>query len=171
MRRGLRLPTLSLFIPYRHTDSVRPPSDRGVSPVIAVILLVAITVVLAAVLYVTVSNLTPGGQDLHGPVFFTLDTSGTNSTTTTWRVSGTDSNPRELTNYKTALFVDGVRQNSSAFDPVEVGTHGNVTFRSIDARLTTGDTFAFQHGAGSLYLFVIFIRGSGNELGRVQWNP
>ncbi len=36
--------------------------DRGVSPVIAVILMVAITVVLAAILYVMVSNMIPPGN-------------------------------------------------------------------------------------------------------------
>ncbi len=52
-------------------------NKKGVSPVIAVILMVAITVVLAAVLYVMVSNLTGGPGDVTPTVAFKLGKSGT----------------------------------------------------------------------------------------------
>ena len=45
----------------KNERSWRKARKRGVSPIIATILLVAITVVLAAVLYVLISGLTGGG--------------------------------------------------------------------------------------------------------------
>ena len=60
---------------------------RGVSPIIATILLVAITVVLAAVLYVLISGLTGSGTS--APVALGLDQlpSETGGTGTTWYVA------------------------------------------------------------------------------------
>jgi flagellin-like protein len=54
----------------------RKARKRGVSPIIATILLVAITVVLAAVLYVLVSGLTRGG----GSTPYTIDFTSTSAT-------------------------------------------------------------------------------------------
>ncbi len=72
------------------TRSWRKKGKRAVSPIIATILLVAITVVLAAVLYILISGLTKGpgntplgtefgwgdGQKITGPVGYTLVANG-----------------------------------------------------------------------------------------------
>lgn len=52
--------------------------DEGVSPVIAVILLLAITVVLASVLYVVVSNLTPSSPVTKVPIGVNVEKAGNN---------------------------------------------------------------------------------------------
>ncbi|HUR62116.1 MAG TPA: type IV pilin [Candidatus Thermoplasmatota archaeon] len=53
-------------------------NDEAVSPVIGVILMVAITVVLAAVVFVLVSNLSKGANTASPQVAFTKDENGAN---------------------------------------------------------------------------------------------
>ena len=57
----------------------RKKSKRGVSPIIATILLVAITVVLAAVLYILISGLTKGPGNTPLGTALALNTPGENS--------------------------------------------------------------------------------------------
>ena len=63
----------------------RKRARRGVSPIIATILLVAITVVLAAVLYVLISGLT--GSTASAPISLAPAVTGTGGGGTTWYVS------------------------------------------------------------------------------------
>jgi archaeal type IV pilus assembly protein PilA len=65
--------------------SWRKARKRGVSPIIATILLVAITVVLAAVLYVLISGLT--GSTASAPISLAPAVTGTGGGGTTWYVS------------------------------------------------------------------------------------
>ena len=67
--------------------SLRRKSKRGVSPIIATILLVAITVVLAAVLYVLVSGLTKGGSSVPYELGMAEQTQGGSGTTWTTTMS------------------------------------------------------------------------------------
>jgi flagellin-like protein len=69
--------------------SWRKARKRGVSPIIATILLVAITVVLAAVLYVLISGLThgPGNTPIGSAFSMGAATSSSCGTTTTWTVA------------------------------------------------------------------------------------
>ncbi|MGB6501137.1 MAG: archaellin/type IV pilin N-terminal domain-containing protein [Thermoplasmata archaeon] len=62
----------------------RRKSERGVSPIIATILLVAITVVLAAVLYVLVSGLTRTGASTPYELGMQPGQAGTGGSGTTW---------------------------------------------------------------------------------------
>jgi len=64
----------------------RKNRKRGVSPIIATILLVAITVVLAAVLYVLVSGLTHSGVSTPYSVGFTTPTASNPASNTYWEV-------------------------------------------------------------------------------------
>lgn len=68
----------------------RKARKRGVSPIIATILLVAITVVLAAVLYVLISNLTkgPGNTPLGGAFSYGSQTTLVGSSSTPGCASG-----------------------------------------------------------------------------------
>ncbi|MGP8077559.1 MAG: archaellin/type IV pilin N-terminal domain-containing protein [Thermoplasmata archaeon] len=62
----------------------RRKSERGVSPIIATILLVAITVVLAAVLYVLVSGLTRSGASVPYELGMQSGQPGTGGSGATW---------------------------------------------------------------------------------------
>jgi flagellin-like protein len=64
---------------------IRRRGKRGVSPIIATILLVAITVVLAAVLYVLISGLT--GSTAAAPITLAPAVLGTGGSGTTWYVT------------------------------------------------------------------------------------
>jgi flagellin-like protein len=71
----------------------RKKGRRGVSPIIATILLVAITVVLAAVLYILISGLTkgPGNTPIGSALAMGTATPGTNGTLFTYTISITPS--------------------------------------------------------------------------------
>ncbi|HKV90107.1 MAG TPA: archaellin/type IV pilin N-terminal domain-containing protein, partial [Thermoplasmata archaeon] len=71
----------------------RKKGRRGVSPIIATILLVAITVVLAAVLYILISGLTkgPGSTPLGTALAMGSPQQGTNGTSFTYTISLTPS--------------------------------------------------------------------------------
>jgi len=71
----------------------RKQGRRGVSPIIATILLVAITVVLAAVLYILISGLTkgPGSTPLGTALAMGSPTAGTNGTVNTYTIAITPS--------------------------------------------------------------------------------
>jgi archaeal type IV pilus assembly protein PilA len=68
----------------RMSHRMRKARKRGVSPIIATILLVAITVVLAAVLYVLISGLT--GSTAAAPISLAPAVTGTGGGGTTWFV-------------------------------------------------------------------------------------
>ncbi len=65
-------------------NRLRKSGRRGVSPIIATILLVAITVVLAAVLYVLISGLT--GSTAAAPISLAPAITGSGGSGTTWYV-------------------------------------------------------------------------------------
>src|SRR4029077_16667981 len=71
----------------------RQKGRRGVSPIIATILLVAITVVLAAVLYILISGLTkgPGNTPLGTALAMGSPQAGTNGTANTYTIAITPS--------------------------------------------------------------------------------
>ena len=68
----------------KRSRSWRKPRKRGVSPIIATILLVAITVVLAAVLYVLVSGLTKGGSSTPYSLGITAISGGASGSGANW---------------------------------------------------------------------------------------
>ncbi len=69
----------------RASQKWRKNRNRGVSPIIATILLVAITVVLAAVLYVLISGLT--GSTAAAPIALAPAVTGSGGSGTTWYVA------------------------------------------------------------------------------------
>ncbi len=60
------------------TFHARLTQDRAVSPIVAVLLLLAITVVLASVMYVTVSQMIPSTPENPRPLGVVLDRAGDN---------------------------------------------------------------------------------------------
>src|SRR3989304_3617267 len=87
-------------------DKTMRTNEEGVSPVIATILMVAITVVLAAVLYVMVTNLLRP-IDVQRPLV-TVGSLGCDATACRGRV--TEASPAaELGRYRVTVFADGDR--------------------------------------------------------------
>ncbi len=104
--------------------------QRGVSPIIATILLVAITVVLAAVLYVLISGLTHSGTST--PYTISM---GTPSWSGTAPAYGTISITGETSGLTTSLFGFAVATISGA--PVTVGTGTTTTCKATATYSTT----------------------------------
>ncbi len=141
-------------------------NDIAVSPVIATILMVAITVVLAAVLYVLVTNLIPPEPEPLGHVVMSKEPIGPD----TWefRVTSTSAN-EELSFYKVIILKNGTRVHT--MDPLEEVSKGNYRFTDLDdgGRLTSGDRFYITCEPESRYELNIFWRESGNIRGSVDW--
>lgn len=131
-----------------------PRGQEGVSPVIATILLVAITVVLTSVLYIVVTNI---ASDVGRPppaVAFIRESRTATSTVYTVHLSGQMSYQ-----FLTAkLFVNYTEDTSSTIGPLAVGTHGNVTFDDRDGSgtLTSGDAFLIATLPSQTYEFMLF---------------
>ena len=136
---------------------IRKEKEEGVSPVIATILMVAITVVLAATLYLMVGNM-GGTGDVTEPIQFTASKVGTS--TWTLQVSSNDLNPLEM---KFALQkTDGSYAISGASFPASSGAAGAVnttvgtndyvvvTWNDLngDGSVNTGDSITIE-GTGS----------------------
>ncbi len=131
----------------------RKQRQRGVSPIIATILLVAITVVLAAVLYVLISGLTHGGGSV--PYSISMGTpswSSTNPDYGTIVISGAS------TGLTTALF--GLSISTLSGSPVAIGTAAPATCKWVKA----GTTYSAANcgaATGNWYV-VLFWTGNGS---------
>ena len=141
---------------------IRKEKEEGVSPVIATILMVAITVVLAATLYLMVGNM-GGGGDVTQPIQFKASKDGTN--TWTLQVSSNDLNPLEM---KYAIQKDdGTYLVSGADFPSTSGTadtHG-VTWNDLngDGKVNTGDSITINStDVSSGYTFIITAGATGS---------
>lgn len=141
-------------------------NDIAVSPVIATILMVAITVVLAAVLYAMVATFVDIDEEPPGQVLMTKEPIGPD----TWefRVTSTPTN-EELSFYKVIILKNGTRVHT--MDPLEEVSKGNYRFTDLDdgGRLTSGDRFIITCEPESRYELNIFWRESGNVRGSVDW--
>ncbi|HKZ48728.1 MAG TPA: archaellin/type IV pilin N-terminal domain-containing protein [Thermoplasmata archaeon] len=146
--------------------------EEGVSPVIATILMVAITVVLAAVLYVMVTNLII--VDGNKPQV-TLTRLGCEPGSCKASVSGAVPADVRLDLFKVTVLVDG--------DPV--GTpqvivagsdlaFGNLTFRYTDlggeGRMTGGDSFRLSGTSAGFVYVVSFLWQDGSEVAHQEFS-
>ncbi|TLZ50942.1 MAG: type IV pilin [Methanobacteriota archaeon] len=133
---------------------MRRKDERGVSPVIATILMVAITVVLAAVLYVMVTNLIgdPGGKK---PIV-TLRNLDCVPGACRADVTGAQP-PTNLAQFKVTVFTDGQRTiQPTVLAADQDMTGGPLTLRFTDiggeGKLTAGDAFRLSGtSAGHTY--------------------
>lgn len=143
-------------------------NEEAVSPVIATILMVAITVVLAAVLYVMVSGLIGGTTTAEPNVQFSAATSSANDTWTV-TVAGV-SEAKELGSFKAVLTKDAAQDSN--LDPLAHGsTSGNIHFSDLDGggKLSVGDYFTITTTTGSNYKLSVIWKESGNERGSESW--
>jgi len=124
-------------------------NKEAVSPVIGVILMVAITVVLAAVLYVWVSGfmVTTGA-----PVRISVSVAGSNDTAneTTWIV---DSAPSDKID-RAGLSFKLIAADGTATDPDPSYGDGLTT-----GYLNTGDTFTITADANGYYILRVLYKG------------
>ncbi len=136
--------------------------EEGVSPVIATILMVAITVVLAATLYLMVGNM-GGTGDVTEPIQFTASKVGT--TNWTLQVSSNALNPLEM---KYAIQKsDGTYLVSGAAFPTTAGTAdaNGVIWNDLngDGDVNTGDSISINNAnVESGWTFVITAGATGS---------
>jgi flagellin-like protein len=141
-------------------------NQKAVSPVIAVILLVAITTVLAAVVYVTVSSII---GDTEVTPYTILSKQSSNSTTTVIKITGIQSVNR-LHDFIAVLIINGTMDDQSTMRPIEAGKVGNLTFVDLgDEKLSIGDSFRVNTVPGTRYQLAILYFTTGNESGSVEW--
>lgn len=140
--------------------------SQGVSPVIAVVLLVAITTVLASVVYITVSSLI--GQTEVTP-YVVLSRVSSNSTATTIKVTGIEST-HMIYEYMAILLVNSTVDEQSKMRPIEVGTRGNLTYHDLgDDRLSIGDYFVVSCTPWKRYQISLIFMDTDSEAGSVEW--
>ncbi|MBI5001612.1 MAG: type IV pilin [Euryarchaeota archaeon] len=134
---------------------------EGVSPVIATILMVAITVVLAAVLYVMVSGYMSGAGGGEPYVMLTSNSAEMS------KINVAVNRDEPLSSYKVYLFINNTKDNASSLETLTPGTAGNLTFIDGDGggRLTTGDVFNITALPGTNYELYIFWKQTGARVG------
>ncbi|HKZ64480.1 MAG TPA: type IV pilin [Thermoplasmata archaeon] len=145
---------------------MRRKDEGGVSPVIATILMVAITVVLAAVLYVMVSSFIGDGGDRKPIVSTAAGECGTD-----WcegSIAGTNGN-HALARYKITVLADGVQ--AIAPTPLAAGLNvsgGGLTLRytdlGADGILNAGDTIRLSGMQPGVSYRVALLWHDGSEL-------
>ncbi len=122
-------------------------NKEGVSPVIATILMVAITVVLAAVLYVMVSGYMTGGGGTPIAGSFTRDSSSTpNNGNATLRLAITTPSAPDLANIEIKLLDDNDDVAAELIGAVDGATTGAASATNIRLELkhiasSTGDSY------------------------------
>jgi len=147
---------------------VRAPraSPLGVSPVIAIILLVAITVVLASVVYIMVTQLAQSQTPTpYAPLIVTQQ----NATEASVQVADVSQVNLPLAKFQAVLTVDDVIDEGSRIKPLASATRGNLTFQSEDSTLSGSDSFLVRILPGHTYsLSLLFLESSG-ESGTVRF--
>lgn len=120
--------------------------EEAVSPVIATILMVAITVVLAAVLYIMVTGMTSGPS--------TLDSVGgtLNSVSNGWTftcTSGTKDFPESSTYVQVVSETGALVTNRTLISAMDGSESANVTWydNNADGKLNAGDSLFIDGGA------------------------
>lgn len=142
---------------------------NGVSPVIATILLVAITVVLAAVLYVTTSQMT---SNTEVTPYVSMIIAGQNSTAVQVTVAQVSQQSLSLGKFQGIVLADGLVDEASRMRPLAGGTTaGNLTFQSLDGVLNGGDRLTVRvSGTGHTYILSINFLGTGAESGKITFD-
>ena len=136
--------------------------EKAVSPVIATILMVAITVVLAAVLYVMVTGLLTGGTTRP-----TVSLVPEVRDATTATVDVADAQPAEtLANYRATLFVNNT--NVEQINPLANDATGILRFADRDGggKLTGGDRFIINQVTPGNYELIIFWKDGSRVISR-----
>lgn len=133
-------------------------NKEAVSPVIGVILMVAITVVLAAVLYVWVSGFMGGAGG--GSVTLAMTNAGTSGNNITWSVVSTSSGGIKIADITWQITSTVGTVIGSGVCTATGIANGNFTWTDsapADSRLSAGDTVVSDTGgSGDFYVIAIY---------------
>ena len=157
--------------------------ERGVSPVIATILMVAITVVLAAVLYVMVTGLLGGGTQVNPAVTFgpTSNPSLNTWSATCAAVTGI-AGQHTLSSWEVQVLngtATAITSQSLANFAVPAGVTGaGITLKLTDVggstgggKLSAGDIFTISGvGAGNQYKALLIWKQTGGQAAEIIFN-
>ena len=143
----------------------------GVSPVIAVILMLAITVVLAAVAWLMISGMMANLEVPPTTVSLTEETTTIIPGERVIYVGGVD-RTYGLHNFEAVLIIDNYIDMTSQMDPLGNMTIGNITYLDLngDSKLTQGDQFVISVDPNTTYELKLFWKQSGNQVTRIIWN-
>ena len=143
-------------------------NEKAVSPVIATILMVAITVVLAAVLYVMVSGLI-GGTTASEPNVQAAQAESQGGDVWKIDIAGV-SESKDINSFKAIVLKDGAVWKT--LDPLGTGSVANITFTDLggEGKLTSGDYFLVDCESGASYELNVAWRDSGNVKGSESWD-
>jgi len=139
---------------------------KAVSPVVAVMLLLLITVVLAATVYVVATSFS---SEINVRPYVGFAQVAGNLTSTTILVAEVSQANIHLSAFRTLLLVDDVSDPTSEINPLNVGTRGSVTFTSIDAYLSAGDRFVVTFGPGHSYSLRLLWVNGGEQIQYHEW--
>ncbi|OGS45407.1 MAG: hypothetical protein A3K66_01960 [Euryarchaeota archaeon RBG_16_67_27] len=139
---------------------------KAVSPVVAIMLLLLITVVLGTTVYLVATSFT---SELNVRPYVGLTQLVGNLTTTTILVAEVSQANIHLSNFRTLLLVDDTSDPVSEINPLNIGTHGSVTFTSIDAYLSSGDRFMVTFTPGHTYSLRILWVNGGEQIQKLDW--
>ncbi len=152
--------------------------QEAVSPVIATILMVAITVVLAAVLYVMVSIFAQQ-QVIRKPVvtFAGVETDNPEpgNFTATWNVAGVSESDTSFTDYRAVVSMDGAPLTvAQTLSPDAIMSFGTVKLIVRDlggeGRFSGGDSFlVYGMGAGHSWKLSLIWGDDASELQSQSW--
>ncbi|TLZ51073.1 MAG: type IV pilin [Methanobacteriota archaeon] len=140
-------------------------TSRGVSEVVAIILLVAITVVLTGVLYIIVIGLSSNIKEVPPRVLLaTTDTAGG-----VWTFAVTTSDVKSMADYQMRLWINGTNDVASTINPLVSGSRGNLTYIDTDggSTVTTGDQVSVRTVTGRSY--EVFLLWRGQVVDHTTW--
>ena len=142
--------------------------NKGVSPVIATILMVAITVVLAAVLYLMVSNFTDTGGGGSEPTI-TLGAVEQTAGNATIEIAGA-SHTNDLGKYSLILLANDVTVTD--FDTVSTTPTGSITYLDIngDGKLGSGDKIKMSINDDTDYEIILYWKTSDAKITSASWS-
>lgn len=140
---------------------------RALSPVVAVMLLLLITVVLASAVYLISSDL---AGNINTRPFVALSISKLNTTSAEIRVAEVSQSNLDLASFRSVLMIDGLPAHSNDVTPLASGTYGDVSFFSMDSLLNAGDAFTVQIIAGHTYSLLVLWSDGGSQVGATNWH-
>lgn len=140
---------------------------RALSPVVGIILLLLITVVLAASVYMIATSLLP-----HAEIrpYVAVTVVSQNNTHATLVVADVSQGNLGLDQFRSVLLLEGLPDRASDISPLASTVRGNVTFTSLDSILNAGDQFLVAIQPNRAYGLRILWANGGDQVGGIDWH-